>query len=352
MTNSIPVRLVNSNCILINFPGFIINSDLKFKFSIDGENILTFKHKATKLTASVQGEPAVLVTVQKLRRNGKIIYQYSGKIISKTYRFNVLCDYNSLAKDPIGAALVPENQYHPSKEQLPIIRPPFFTLSKWGYDYLYKENPAVKHGERVLHKFITISPEAAVPENNYKLGPNDQESTTVKELVAKLKKLFADRPVWTRLKLASVLNMDLKNLSLLKALPFVGYAFKSGPFRSCVIRFGFDPRHNYLNRVYQVISLRLPGMGPRIRNDIQICDVENPDSGLERLLTSLLFCKPDFDIKDGFFVEGHLTKIKEYLSAQTSKSQSTGIEVQEETEVIEDTIDEFEELDDFDLLFE
>ena len=60
----------------------------------------------------------------------------------------------------------------------------------------------------------------------------------------------------------------------------------------------------------------------------------------------MLFCKPDFDIKDGFFVEGHLTKIKEYLSAQTSQSQSTGIEIRDETEVMEDTIDEFEELDD------
>ena len=173
----------------------------------------------------------------------------------------------------------------------------------------------------------------------------------MQEIFAKLQTLFNERPVWTRVKLASILGINTKNILLLKALPYIGYAFKCGPFRSCVIRFGFDPRKDYANRIYQVINLRLPGMGARVRNDIQICDIENPDPALERLLTSLLFCKPDFDSRDGFFVEGHLAKVKEHL-AQRAKDTEV-VDASENVNAAQDELlNEFEDMDDFDLLFE
>lgn len=338
---------------LIDFPGFITTS-LKDKFLIN-DGTITFNHLGAKQIAPIQHNTNILIKVQKIKsQTGQIYYKYSAKILSKNCRFNQLFDYQCLQQDNILDIFDSEAPYLPTKDVVPVLRPPYFTMTKWGYEYLYKENPNIKRGEKIGLTFITIGPDANPPLSNYKLSNQEPSSIRVKELIAKLQGLFEKRPMWTRVKLASVLQLKTKDIALLKALPYVGYAFKSGPFRSCVIKFGFDPRQNYANRIYQVINIQLPGMGARIRNDIQICDIENPEPGLERLLTSLLFCKPEFNYKDGFFIEGHLNTIKEYLANQAREIRVVDeSENKKEENVVQSTMnDDGDELDDFDLLFD
>lgn len=138
------VRIATSDCVLIDFPGFI-TADLKSKFTLDEDENLTFTHKGTQMMASIQQTHNILIKLHKIRRsNGEVRYRFVGKLIRKTYRFNFLCDYHLSSNDPMNSIF--HSAYHPSLEKLPIIRPPYFTMSRWGYEYLYKENPAIKHG--------------------------------------------------------------------------------------------------------------------------------------------------------------------------------------------------------------
>jgi len=78
---------------------------------------------------------------------------------------------------------------------------------------------------------------------------------TVCECIARLKELFEKRPCYLKSVLLCITKFSPSTLK--EALPHVAYYFTTGPWRSCWVRFGFDPRKDPNAKIYQMIDYRL-----------------------------------------------------------------------------------------------
>ncbi|XP_026466551.1 general transcription factor 3C polypeptide 5 isoform X2 [Ctenocephalides felis] len=74
-----------------------------------------------------------------------------------------------------------------------------------------------------------------------------------------LKKLFEERPIWSKNALLYNSGYSIDKLKYL--LPAVAYYYVTGPWRSMWIRFGYDPRLDYQSRKYQTLDYRLRTTG-------------------------------------------------------------------------------------------
>lgn len=71
-----------------------------------------------------------------------------------------------------------------------------------------------------------------------------------------IKQLFEERPAWTRRALRPFLETDEQRYMLRHAIPYVGYIFRSGPWRDAIIKLGHDPRSSPEFRHYQTFMFR------------------------------------------------------------------------------------------------
>lgn len=79
-------------------------------------------------------------------------------------------------------------------------------------------------------------------------------NTETLRLVAALKELFKQRPIWIRRGLVKSIDESQYNVKIIKyAIPHVAYTWKAGPWRDCYVRFGVDPRTNIAYADYQAI---------------------------------------------------------------------------------------------------
>ena len=83
----------------------------------------------------------------------------------------------------------------------------------------------------------------------------------MRHLIENAKELMERRPVWTRRALFNNLNsQNLKTVGPNTAKHvtyYIGYMFNAGPFRDCLVRFGYDPRKDPTSRVYQSLFFML-----------------------------------------------------------------------------------------------
>lgn len=87
--------------------------------------------------------------------------------------------------------------------------------------------------------------------------PLSDQDPTVHDTVAALRALFNERPAWTRRALRNKLPTPERKYALRIAIPYVGYLFRSGPWRDGIFKFGFDPRISPDYRIYQTLMFRL-----------------------------------------------------------------------------------------------
>jgi general transcription factor 3C polypeptide 5 (transcription factor C subunit 1) len=76
------------------------------------------------------------------------------------------------------------------------------------------------------------------------------------ELFDELKKMFEKQPVWTSTSLRAHVR-NLKKRTITHYLASIAYAFTTGPWRNCFVRFGYDPRDNFDSRFYQILDFRI-----------------------------------------------------------------------------------------------
>lgn len=69
--------------------------------------------------------------------------------------------------------------------------------------------------------------------------------------------LFNQRPAWTRRAIRNYLPSDDLQYLLRHAIPYIGYIFRSGPWRDAIIKYGYDPRIDPESRRYQTFMFRL-----------------------------------------------------------------------------------------------
>lgn len=90
-------------------------------------------------------------------------------------------------------------------------------------------------------------------------------------MVTKLKAVFEDRPVLTRI-YANAKVPEISYGDLARVLPIFAFCFVDGPWRNCWVKYGTDPRSDPRFRLYQVVQCR---------NNLISESLELPDSGSE-----------------------------------------------------------------------
>lgn len=79
----------------------------------------------------------------------------------------------------------------------------------------------------------------------------------IQDTISQLTKLMEERPLWTRRALLNHFTNPDYQYTLKHSIQYVGYMFRSGPWRDTIVRFGVDPRSDPKYRFYQSISFQI-----------------------------------------------------------------------------------------------
>ncbi|CAE6486568.1 unnamed protein product [Rhizoctonia solani] len=170
-----------------------------------------------------------------------------------------------------------ENYEEGGKSQLHLIPPPLFSRQGIPQHYNLKQNPmSVIHstvdprtGEetrRYIHKHRikgSLAP-AAVSWDSETVPTSppqqilDAKPQTKPHLLTKLKQLFEERPVWSRIALINQFPaLEGREIQNTKAhIGLVAYTFSDGAWRDTLLKFGYDPRKDPAARFYQRVYFR------------------------------------------------------------------------------------------------
>lgn len=83
----------------------------------------------------------------------------------------------------------------------------------------------------------------------------------MKRLVDQLQECMNERPIWTRRALTNQLQSREWCTTGKHLYQYVGYTFRSGPWRETVIRYGVDPRSNPKYRIFQTMMFQFDNQG-------------------------------------------------------------------------------------------
>ncbi|KAJ5517748.1 Transcription factor IIIC, subunit 5 [Penicillium expansum] len=153
-----------------------------------------------------------------------------------------------------------------------LIPPPSFSHGDVPFHYIYRQNPTVKQAIGRSGKLETVNTQTAnkvlthlvpydipkVPsEPRADMLPISALDAGMLRTIATLNALYEKQPAWTRRGLRNNLTTDEDRLNLRHAIPYVGYIFRSGPWRDAIIKLGVDPRTSPEYRHYQTFMFRL-----------------------------------------------------------------------------------------------
>lgn len=173
--------------------------------------------------------------------------------------------------------------------------PPIFSNIRLPFDFRYQKNRYTtvlkdEHGEtkvvakkkstKLYSQIIEFSPVKDVPQGpapelveeyesllQIELDLKENNNTRVLhskeynllQCIGYLKKLFEVKPIWLRKHIDDLIPSEYK-YSIKRALPFISYIYKSGPWRFCNILYGVDPRTDKSFWKYQCEYFRLQGI--------------------------------------------------------------------------------------------
>lgn len=163
-----------------------------------------------------------------------------------------------------------------------IIPPPSFSHGDIPFTYLYRQNPTVKQSIDTTGQITTINTSQSakvlthlVPFDIPIVPHHPRESCPpihtlepiLQETIQVLETLFMTRPAWTRRSLRNSLTSQEQRHALRHAIPYVGYIFRSGPWRDAIVKLGRDPRSSPDYRIYQTAMFRLLAREPEVARD-------------------------------------------------------------------------------------
>lgn len=96
---------------------------------------------------------------------------------------------------------------------------------------------------------VPVDPPASLP-------PEKSLDTQIQSLIKTLRQELEKRPVMTT-RVQISLTQCHSYSKLRKALPYLGYLFRGGPFKDALVRYGVDPRRDPKYRVYQLVSIQI-----------------------------------------------------------------------------------------------
>jgi len=113
------------------------------------------------------------------------------------------------------------------------------------------------------------------------------------QLIGELKLALEERPIWTRRALVNKVGNSEVLYMIKRALQYVGYQFKGGPWRDAIIKYGIDPRTDKKYRPYQTFFFKIYDEEERTANsqwhDIRTNFNHTKRSGKKKNLLTHLF---------------------------------------------------------------
>lgn len=156
------------------------------------------------------------------------------------------------------------------KQNEEIVPPPTFTHHPLPFNWGYRQNPLIstevdaETGEtnivnrskmpKLEMQYVHCDEDEDVPTKPHHEVPDDP---VLKDFVVALQQAMNERPIWTRRALQNRLANEPGYYLMKPALQYVGYQFRSGPWRDALIRYGVDPRKDPSCRIYQTIFFKL-----------------------------------------------------------------------------------------------
>ncbi|EAW14850.1 transcription factor TFIIIC subunit TFC1 [Aspergillus clavatus NRRL 1] len=194
------------------------------------------------------------------------VYSTAGSAFSNRFREQILSfDYEKMKQFDIDMS-------KGAISDVDLIPPPSFSHGDIPFTYVYRQNPTVRQSVDTSGNITTINTSQATKIHTYllpgdipavptkpreNLAPISTFDPILQETIACIEALFQDRPAWTRRGLRNHLKTAEQRYALRHAVPYVGYIFRSGPWRDAIIKFGHDPRTSPDYRIYQTVMFRI-----------------------------------------------------------------------------------------------
>lgn len=310
-------------------------------------------------------------------------------IIDSNFRFREMADYQYNTKDSKFATKFRESIVSGDLEalkkleldgvnsfevdNLDVVPPPRFSNMHYAYPYAYKQNPAVtvvddgSGGSKLINKNAALKLDSVIIawKDEAPEGPRkklEEPTGDIKECVDQLKKIFSERPVWTRRGMLAHLT-DQARKALRQAIPHVAYMYKSGPYRGGYVRYGVDVKSSSEYAIYQVEHFRVFSQeeerkmkqATNRRNNvytfdgvtlpssamIQFCDITDPQ------VTDIL-AKAEYrekpDQNDGWYVHRYINTVRSIVRAKLQALKNdTPTSDPSVQDAVRNALDEFEE---------
>ncbi|CZR69071.1 related to TFC1 TFIIIC (transcription initiation factor) subunit, 95 kD [Phialocephala subalpina] len=228
-------------------------------------------------------KPASLL--RKLRDNkGKYAVEVAGEV-TQSHRYRGISDFHHSTSNTVfmpkfrdtalaGNAdklrefkLDPSRGWKPNEDFLP---GPILTTHTIPFNWGWHQNPNIfeetdqatgqvklvnRQGVKKTKLEYLSKDTSSIPMGPHMSDPIDNPELL--QLIMDLRQALEERPLYTRRALVNRVGSS-PDLYLFKdALQHVGYQFKGGPFRDCVIKFGVDPRSDPKYRQYQTLFFKL-----------------------------------------------------------------------------------------------
>ncbi|OKL64285.1 hypothetical protein UA08_00544 [Talaromyces atroroseus] len=162
-----------------------------------------------------------------------------------------------------------------------LVPPPAFSKTYIPFQYTYRQNPTVKLSQdtsgnitafntqtatKVLTHLVTYDVAEVPSKPRDECPPISTLDPDLQKIIATLQRLFSERIAWTRRALMSEVRSSDRYI-LKHAIGYVGYIFRSGPWRDAIFKFGHDPRKDVEFRKYQTFVFRILPREPDVARD-------------------------------------------------------------------------------------
>ncbi|KAJ5586722.1 uncharacterized protein N7459_002487 [Penicillium hispanicum] len=152
------------------------------------------------------------------------------------------------------------------------IPPPSLSNERVPFLYMHRQNPGVKQTLGESGQMTTVNIQQPVKVRTHlisydipvvpskpqeSLPPIETLDSALRGTIDAVNALFEQRPAWTRRALRNLLTSAEQRYLLRHAIPYIGYIFRSGPWRDAIIKLGHDPRTSPEYRHYQTFMFRI-----------------------------------------------------------------------------------------------
>ncbi|XP_071947358.1 general transcription factor 3C polypeptide 5-like [Antedon mediterranea] len=233
-------------------------------------------------------------------------------VIETSYKFKSFVDFQYLPMtksssntcesilDKIVPSKLEDSSYF--KRDVPLfLLPEVFSRTDVSCDYNYKQEKQVQRiKSKILHEAHLVGTDRDRRNNNAIFLKFEDKGIPIEPMPAAVevlkryklnddvnmvKKLFEERPIWSRTSLMGIANLEFKNIKVV--LPTIAYYFVTGPWRALWCKIGYDPRKDPKAKIYQMLDVRIRLSARTYNSDIAFkAAAENNSTKLPRSLFS------------------------------------------------------------------